>query len=77
MLKGVSKSIKNPKKWCPGAFRKRSWKQVGKTEHRGMLFLRFFDATWAILNVIWCKAGRQGGPKIESFGTRVRQNLEK
>ena len=41
------------------------------------IFLAIIGATWAILVAIWCPAGRQGGPKIDRFGTRMRQNVEK
>ena len=70
-------SIPNRPKWCPGALQKVSVK-VGR--EKGAPSLRkgeHFGATWAILGAIWCPAGRQGGPKIKSFGIRMRQNLKK
>ena len=36
-----------------------------------------FGATWAILGAILGPAGRQGAPKIELFGTKSSQNVEK
>ena len=36
---------------------------------RGKLNFMVLDATWAILAIILGTAGRQGGPKIKSFGT--------
>ena len=45
----------------------------------GAPVIRFepFGDTWAILGAIWAPAGRQGGPKIEHFGIKTRQNIEK
>ena len=40
-------------------------------------FLQSFGATWAILGAILDPAGRQGAPKIELFGAKSRQNVEK
>ena len=36
-----------------------------------------FGTTWAILGAIWGPAGRQGAPKIDSFGTKSHQKLKK
>ena len=38
---------------------------------------KIFGATWAIWGAIWDPAGRQGGPKIQHFGIKTRQNVEK
>ena len=76
-VRNLPKSVKNDAKWWPGALQKRPWKQVGKSEHHLMLFLRLFGATWAILGVIWCPAERQGAPKIDHFGITTRQNVKK
>ena len=40
-------------------------------------FFEPFGATWTILDAFWGPAGRQGGPKIDRFGTRMLQNVEK
>ena len=55
----------------------RSWKQVGSRISAGEFLGGHFGATWAILGAILDPAGRQGAPKIELFGTKSRQNVEK
>ena len=70
---GVPKSIKFSFPKLKFSFPKPGGTKVSRAD----TFWPAFDATWAILGVIWCTAGRQGDPKIDSFGTRVRPNLEK
>ena len=51
--------------------------QVSKKGATASYKFEIFGATRAILGVILDTAGRQGGPQIERFGTRMRQNLKK
>ena len=79
-----SKSIKNPKKWCPGTLRKRSRKQsvekVPAASLRALLFgvtWPILGAIWRILGAIWGPAGRQGAPKNDLFGPKSHQKIKK
>ena len=54
---------RNRPKWCQGALRKRPWEQVGKSEVRLLLFLRFFGDTWAILTDFWDPSKSGWAPK--------------
>ena len=51
--------------------------QVSKKGATASYKFEIFGATRAILGVILDTAGRQGDPQIDSFGTRMRQNLKK
>ena len=74
-------SIPNRPTWCPRNAPKVILEarrfQNGSWYHHLILFWWVFGATWAILDAFWAPAGRQGGPKIDRFGTRMRQNVEK
>ena len=64
------KSVPNQQKWCQRAFRKRSREQVGSKLSAWLSFFMIFGATWAIWDVIWRPAGRQGALKIKLFGIK-------
>ena len=64
------KSVPKQPKWCQGAFRKRSREQVGSKLSARLSFFMIFGATWAIWDVIWRPAGRQGALKIKLFGIK-------
>ena len=75
-----SKSIKNPKKWCPGAFRKRSWKTVdsrilpgGVRTAPSLMFLAPLGRFWA---PFWAQLGAKGLPK-SSFLAPSRTKISK
>ena len=69
-LKRESKSLKKPKKWCPGTLQKWSWEQVGAMQSAREFSETIFGATWVILGGILRPAGRQGAPQIKLLGIK-------
>ena len=71
------KSIKMVPRSAPKATLAASLFQVSKKGATAFHKLETFTTTWAILGAILEPAGRQGGPKIKPFGTRMHQKVEK
>ena len=73
---GFPNRSQNRPKGCPGALleasRFRDPQKVSTTGARDTLL----GTIWAIWGAILGTAGRQGVPKIKSFGTRMLQNLK-
>ena len=70
------KSIKNPKKWCPGAFRKRSWDQIVKESPATLILLLFFRRHLGDFGRHFGHRWVPRGAKIEHFAIREHQKSE-
>ena len=75
-LKMGSKSIKNLKKWCQGALRKRSWKLGRQFEAFVQLSFTTFGAIWVILGFFLAQLGAKGLTK-SSFLAPSRTKISK
>ena len=71
------KSTKMMPRSAPKATLGARWIEVAKKGATAFHKIQIFGAIWAILGAILDPAGRQGGPKIELFGTKSHQNLKK
>ena len=73
----LPKSIQNLPKWCPGAFRKRFWEQVGSKMSRPSTFRHLLTSLGRFGMPFGTKLCAKGVPQIEHFGTRMLQNVSK
>ena len=79
-----SKIIQNQSKWCQGTLQNRSWKQVRQNCDRQYQpeppFWYFFASLWRHLGDFGRNFGHHWaprGPKIEHFGARMLQKVQK
>ena len=76
-MQNPSKISQNGPRNAPKATLGASWFEVAKKGAKASYKIQIIGATCAILGAILGPAGRQGAPKIEHFGIKTRQNVEK
>ena len=75
-IENHSKSIKMVARSTLKANLEAHWSETHLAEQKRNRNYRYFGATYEILGATLLPAGRQGGPKIEHFGTRKHQKSE-